>query len=79
MERVFKATSHIPDYYSPEEALQLYKAFKSRYERQLLNIRGKRPDPQTPIDPLTRLPKRYHLFPAFLRAILYLELKAKNT
>ena len=78
VERVFKATSHIPDYYSPEEALQLYNAFKSRYEKQIPNIRGKRPDPQAQIDPLTRLPKRYHLFPAFLRAMLYIELKAQN-
>lgn len=77
--RVFKATSHIPDYYSPEEALQLYNDFKARYEKQLPNIRGKCSAPQAPIDPLTLLPKRYHLFPAFLRAMLYLELKTQNT
>ena len=78
VERGTKRKGGVSGYYTPEKALQLYKSFKSRYEKQLPNIRGKRPDPQAPIDPHTRLPKRYHLFPAFIRAMLYLELKTKG-
>ena len=78
VEHVMKVTSHIPDYYTPEEALQLYNDFKTRYEKQLPNVRGKHPDPQAPIDKQTRKPKRYLQLPAFIRAMLYAELKAQE-
>ena len=38
--------------------------------------RRTKPDPQAPLDPVTRTPKRYAQFPNFIRAMLYLELKA---
>lgn len=76
VERVIKLTSHIPDYYTPEEALQLYNDFKTRYTQQLPNIRGRHPDPQAPIDPQTGNPKRYLQLPAFIRALIYQFLKA---
>ena len=75
VERVLKLTSHIPDYYTPEAALQLYNDFKARYEKQLPNIRGRHPDPQAPIEPQTGKPKRYLQLPAFIRAMIYQELK----
>ena len=78
VERVMKLTSHIPDYYTPEEVLQLYNDFKTRYEKQLPNVRGKHPDPQAPIDKSTRKPKRYLQLPAFIRAMLYTELKTQD-
>ena len=78
VERVIKAASHIPDYYTPEEALQLYNDFKSRYERQLPNIRGRHPDHQATIDKTTGKPKRYLQLPAFIRAMIYQDLKAKD-
>ncbi len=68
----------IPDYYTPEEALQLYTDFKTRYEKQLPNVRGKHPDPQAPIDKNTGKPKRYLQLPAFIRAMLYQELKIRR-
>jgi len=38
--------------------------------------RHTKPDPQAPIDPVTRSPKRYAHFPGFIRAMLYLSLKS---
>ena len=38
--------------------------------------RRTKPDPQAPLDPVTRTPKRYAQFPNFIRAMLYLELKS---
>ena len=78
VERVIKAASHIPDYYTQEDALQLYNDFKTRYEKQLPNVRGKHPDPQAPIDKTTGAPKRYLQLPAFIRAMLYAELKTQD-
>ena len=79
VERVLKQTSHIPDYYTPEEALQLYNEYKARYEKQLPNIRGRHPDPQAPIDRHTGNPKRYLQLPAFIRAMLYQTLKTEQS
>ena len=73
-----KLTSHIPDYYTPEEALQLYNDFKTRYEKQLPNVRGKHPDPQALIDKTTGNPKRYLQLPAFIRAMIYTEIRAQE-
>lgn len=38
--------------------------------------RRTKPDPQAPLDPVSRTPKRYAQFPNFIRAMLYLELKS---
>ena len=78
VERVIKLTRHIPDYYTPEEALQLYNDFKARYEKQLPNIRGRHPDPQAPIDPHTHKRKQYKTLNTFIRAIIYQDIKAQN-
>ena len=59
-----------------EEARTLLADFRARYNAQLPNTRGKHPDPQAPIDPLTGSGKRYSQFPAFLRAIIYHTLKS---
>ena len=79
VERVRKLTSHIPDYYTHEEALALYHDFKTRYLNQLPNTRGTQPDPQAPIDPATHRPKRYFQLPAFIRAMIYAVLRTQNT
>ena len=71
--------NHIPAYYTQEEAQALYTHYHQRYTAQLPNTRGTHPDPQAPIDKTTRTPKRYHQFPAFLRAMLYLQLKSVTT
>ena len=68
----------IPDYYTPEEAQALYEAYMERYKAQLPGVRGTHPDPQAPIDRISLTGKRYLQFPAFLRAMLYHELKATD-
>ena len=74
-QRLHQQVNHIPVWYTPEEAQTLYASYQARYKAQLPNTRGTHPDPQAPIDRATHRPKRYHQFPAFLRAMLYLELK----
>ena len=74
-ELYIRQSNHIPDYYTLEEAIALFAEYKKRYNAQLPGIRGTHPDPQAPADPKTGLPKRYAQFPAFLRAILYQQLK----
>ena len=81
-----KQLNHIPDFYTPEEAQALYAHYRERYLAQLPGstyrptsdapARRTKPDPQAPLDPVTRTPKRYAQFPNFIRAMLYLELKA---
>lgn len=70
--------NHIPDYYSIEDAIALFADYKKRFNAQLPGTRGTHPDPQAPTDPKTGLPKRYVQFPAFLRAILYQQLKSSH-
>ena len=77
-ERTMKTVRHIPDYYTPEEALQLYNDFKARFLNQLPNTRGKHPDPQAPIDPRTLRPRRYIQLPSFIRAMIYTQLRTQN-
>ncbi len=57
-------------------ARTLLADYRARYNAQIPNTRGKHPDPQAPIDPLTGSGKRYSQFPAFLRAIIYHTLKS---
>ena len=68
--------NQIPDYYTLEEARLLLEDFRRRYEAQLPNTRGKHPDAQAPIDPKTGKGKQYAQFPAFIRAMLYHQLRA---
>ena len=67
--------NHIPDFYTPDEARALYAHYHERFLAQLPGRRTK-PDPQAPIDPVTRTPKRYAQFPNFIRAMIYLSLKS---
>ena len=69
--------SQIPDYYTLDEARTLLEDFRRRYEAQIPNTRGKHPDAQAPIDPKTGKGKQYAQFPAFIRAMLYHQLKAQ--
>ena len=62
-------------FYTPEEALTLILDFRRRFKAQLPSVRGTHPDPEAPIDRTTRLPKRYHHFPSFIRTIIYNQLK----
>ena len=81
-----KQLNHIPDFYTHEEAQALYTHYRERYLAQLPGstyrptpdapARRTKPDPQAPLDPVTRTPKRYAQFPNFIRAMLYLELKS---
>ena len=76
IEQHCRQLNHIPDYYTLEEARELYARFQVRYNAQLPNTRGKHPDPQAPIDPKTGKGKRYFQFAPFLRAMLHLTLKS---
>ena len=69
--------SQIPDYYTLEESRTLLEDFRRRYEAQLPNTRGKYPDAQAPINPKTGKGKQYAQFPAFIRAMLYHQLRAQ--
>ena len=69
--------NQVPDYYTLEEARALLEDFRLRYEAQLPNTRGKRPDAQAPIDPKSNKGKQYAQFPAFVRAMLYYSLKSQ--
>ncbi len=48
-------------------------------ERETRGGRGAKADPQAPIDRTTHAYKRYGRFDAFVRAMIYLELKQKRT
>ena len=77
--------NNIPDYYTWEEAQALYAHFHERFIAQLPGCtyrpspdapaRRTKPDSQAPIDPITGKGKRYAQFPAFIRAMMYIELK----
>ena len=64
------------DFYTAEEAQSLYASYKERFKSQLPGVRGTHADPYAPINKITLTGKRYVQFPAFLRAIIYHELKA---
>ena len=68
----------IPDYYTLEEGRALFEDLRIRYQAQLPNTRGKRPDPMAPTDPKTGKRKRYAQFPTFVRSMIYYALKAKE-
>ncbi len=70
--------NNIPDYYTHEQALELYNHYKTRYLKQLPNKRGCHPDTQAPIDKKTNRPKRYARFDNFVRAMIYQQLKTRQ-
>ena len=59
---------------TPEQLAEL-NSWQHRFMAQIASKRGSKPDPEAPIDPKTGKQKRYVLFSAFIRAILYLQLK----
>ena len=67
--------NQIPDYYTLDESRTMLEDFRRRYEAQRPNTRGKNPDAQAPIDPKTSKGKQYAQFPAFIRAMLYYQLR----
>lgn len=69
--------NQIPDYYMLEESRALLEDFRRRYEAQIPNTRSKHPDAQAPIDPKTGKGKQYAQFPAFIRAMIYHQLRAQ--
>ena len=69
--------SQIPDYYTLEESRTLLEDFRRRYEAQQPHTRGKHPDAQAPSDPKTGKGKQYAQFPAFIRAMLYHQLRVQ--
>ena len=69
--------SQILDYYTLDESRTLLEDFRRRYEAQIPNTRGKHPDAQAPIDPKTGKGKQYAQFPAFIRTMLYYQLRAQ--
>lgn len=75
-EQFSRQLSHIPDFYTFDEARTLLADYRARYNAQLPNTRGKHPDPQAPIDPKTGTGKRYSQLPSFIRALIYLQLKS---
>ena len=65
----------IPDYYTIAEAREMYENFRLRFQSQLPNTRGTRPDSEAPIDPTTGQGKRYSQLPNFIRAMIFHQLK----
>ena len=76
-QQLHRTINNIPDYYTPEEAISLYNSYKERFNAQLPDSDGKHPDPQAPIDTNTKKEKRYTLLPAFIRAMIYNQLKSQ--
>ena len=60
------------------ELLRQLADFKARFNAQLKTTRGSKPDPDAPIDPKTGKPKRYIQLPAFIRSIIYNQLKTQS-
>lgn len=69
---------NIPDYYTPEQAQELYTQFYQRFIAQLPPTRRTQPDPVAPVDPVTGQRKRYVQLPAFIRTLIYNELKKQQ-
>ena len=69
--------NHIPDYYTLAQSQELLDLYKARFNAQLPNKRSSHPDPDALIDPKTGSGKRYFQFHAFLRAIIFNELRSR--
>lgn len=75
--QIFKAGHNQPvtAFYTTEEAQALYIDFSERFSNQLPGKTGTAPDPEAPIDPATNMQKRFIQLPAFIRTIIYNQLK----
>ena len=68
-----------PKYLTKEEAQALLADYRKRYKAQLPSTRGRRPEPQAPIDKNTHAPKRYFRLGNFIRSMVYQSLKAEQS
>lgn len=68
----------VPDFYTLNEARAMYEDFRLRFQAQLPELRGKKADDAAPIDPMTGRGKRYAQLPAFIRALIFHQLKLAN-
>lgn len=76
MKRILWAAN--PDNNPTPEQLEELATWQKRFKDQLPRLRGNRPDPEASIDAKTGKLKRYVLFPAFIRAIVYNQLKSQQ-
>ncbi|MBO7545376.1 MAG: hypothetical protein J6T19_01520 [Paludibacteraceae bacterium] len=67
-----------PDNNPTPEQLEELATWQKRFKDQLPRLHGNRPDPEASIDAKTGKLKRYVLFPAFIRAIVYNQLKSQQ-
>jgi len=75
MKRILWAAN--PDNNPTPEQLEELATWQKRFKDQLPRLRGNRPDPEASIDAKTGKLKRYVLFPAFIRAIVYNQIKSQ--
>ena len=75
--QIFKAGHQQPvtAFYTTEEAQTLYADYQARFAKQLPGKAGSAPDPEAPVDPATKMQKRFIQLPAFIRTIIYNNLK----
>ena len=75
--QIFKAGHQQPvtAFYTTEEAQTLYADYQERFTKQLPGKTGTTPDPEAPVDPATKMQKRFIQLPAFIRTIIYNQLK----
>ena len=62
-----------PDSTVTAEERARYESYRQRYQRQL----GRKADSAAPTDPKTGKPKHYYRLDNFIRAMIYIELKAQ--
>ena len=75
MKRILWAAN--PDNNPTPEQLEELATWQKRFKDQLPRLHGNRPDPEASIDAKTGKLKRYVLFPAFIRAIVYNQIKSQ--
>lgn len=66
-----------PENNPTQEQLDTLQHWKTRFEAQIPGIRGKKADPEAPIDSKTGKAKRYYQLNTFIRAIIYHQLKSQ--
>ena len=64
-----------PSTYPSPELLEQLSIWQTRFNAQLITKKGSKPDPEAPLDPATGQGKRYVQLHAFIRAIIYKQLK----
>ena len=60
------------------ELLEELSAWQARFKAQPISTKGSQPDPDAPVDAKTGLGKRYVQLHAFIRAIIYSQLKRQQ-